>query len=137
TEQVDIETLMQMPEPQPDPEMEFEKAKFEDESQRAWEDLDIRRTTAEAGAVKNIADAEAAEEGDQMALYQQYMKSMQDDDLASMKLDQGMQQHQQKMQLQEMQQRQKMRQQEEMHRQKLAQQSQPPVGGNNGTGRDN
>jgi len=124
---------MQMPEPQPNPEVEFEKAKFEDESARGWEELDIKRTQAEAGALKNIADAEAAEEGDQLGQYQQVMKGMQGDDLANMKLVQMQQAHQQKMQQQEQQAQMKARQQEQLHRQKLAAQAGGIVNGDRGT----
>ena len=124
TEQPNIEALMQMPQPQPNPEIEMEKEKFADESARAWEELDIRRTTAEAGALKSIADAEAAEEGDQLAEYQQVMKGMQDDDLAGQKLDQLQQAHMQKMQQQEQQAQMKMQQQQQQGEQKMRQQEQ-------------
>jgi chaperonin GroES len=132
TEQVNIEALMQMPEPQPDPEIEFEREKWQEENERAWEELDIKRTAAENKGLKDIADAEAAEEGQQLEQYQQVQKGMQEDDLASMKLDQGMQQHQQKMQQQQEQQDQKMRQQEQAHQQKMQLQQQTPTGGTNG-----
>ena len=142
TEQPNVEALMKMPEPQPNPEVEMEKAKMQfeqqkaaDESERAWEKLGIERTIAEANALKAIADAEAAEEGNQIGQYQQIMKGMQQDDLAGMKLLQLQEQHQQKIQQQKAQQRQKMmaqqqqgnqkmRQQEEAHRQKMAMQRQ-------------
>lgn len=128
TEQPNIEPLMQLPEPQPDPQIEFEKQKFQDESERGWEELDIKRTIAEASALKSIADAEAAEPGQQLQMYQGVMKGMQDDDLASMKLDQMQQMHQQKMQeqqqkmqMQQQQAQQKMQQQDQLNQQKLAQ----------------
>ena len=137
TEQPNIDELMKMPEPQPNPEVEFEKQKFQDESDREWERLDIMRTTAEAGALKNIADAEAAEEGDQLGEYQAVMKGMQDDDLAGMKLDQLQQAHQQKIQQQEQQNQQKMGQQDQMHRQKMQQQAQAGDNTDGGTPRGN
>ena len=121
TEQPNIEALMKMPEPQPNPEVEFEKEKFKDESERAWEELDIKRTLAEAQSLNQIAAAEAAEEGDQLAQYQQVMKGLQEDDLASLKLDQMQQAHMQKMQQQQEQQQMKAKQQQQMHEQKLAQ----------------
>ena len=124
TEQPNIEELMEMPPPQPNPEAELEKMKYQDESDRAWEELDIKRTIAEAGAIKNIADAEAAEEGDQLAEYQAAMKGMQDDDLAGMKLDQLQEAHRQKMEQQKQQQQQKMQQQQQQHQQKLGLQRQ-------------
>ena len=49
------------------------------------EDLAIRRISAESSALKSIADAEAAEEGDQLAEYQGLMNLQQQDDLAGMK----------------------------------------------------
>jgi chaperonin GroES len=136
TEQPNIEELMQMPEPQPNPEVEFEKMKFQDESDRAWEELDIRRTTAESGALKSIAEAEAAEEGDQLAEYQQVMKGMQDDDLAGMKLQQLQQAHEQKMQQQEQQNQMKMRQAEQQNQMKLRQQAQGAGGNSDGASTD-
>lgn len=129
TEQVNIEALMKMPEKQEDPEVELERAKFQDESERAWEELDIKRTIAEAGALKNIADAEAAEPGQQLQMYQGVMKGMQDDDLASMKLEQMQQQHQQKLQQQQQMHQQKMAQQQAQGQQKLQQGAQPPPQG--------
>ena len=121
TEQPNIEALMSMPPPKPNPEVEFEKEKFKDESDRAWEELGIKRTIAEAQAINQIAAAEAAKEGDQLAQYQQVMKGLQADDLASLKLSQIRQAHMQKMQ-----------QQQEMHEQKLAQ-SEVSSNGNNET----
>ena len=128
TEQSNVEELMQMPEPQPDPEAEFEKQKFDfdqqkfqDESQRAWEDLDIKRQQGEAAALKNIADAEAAEIGSQMEEYKTQLKNMQDDDLANMKVMQMQEDHQRKLQMQAEQHQQKMAQQEQINKQKAAQ----------------
>jgi chaperonin GroES len=144
TEQPNIEALMEMPEAQPNEEFEFEKEKFREENERAWEELDIKRTIAEASATKNYADAEAAEPGQQLEQYMGVMKMNQEDDLASMKLDQSMQTHQEKMQeMQEQQQQkmqqqqqqgdQKLRQQEQQHQQKMQQAAQMPQGGTNGT----
>ena len=131
-----IEALMQMPEPQPDPQVEFEKQKFDDESQRGWEELEIKRTTAEAAAIKNYADAEGVEEGQQLQQYAAFMKGEQDNDLSGMKLNQMQEAHQQKMQQMQQQSQQKMQQQEQAFKQKLAQQSatggsnEPTAGGN-------
>lgn len=132
TEQPNIEALMNMPPPQPNPEVEFEKQKFEDESERGWEELDIKRTIAEAGAIKNYADAESAEEGQQLDEYAAFMKGQQDDDLAGMKLDQLQQAHQQKMQQQAEQAQQKLQQQKRMDEQKLNQQPAQSQGVNDG-----
>ena len=130
TEQPNITALMEMPPPQPNPEvemkkqqMQFDQEKFQDESERGWEDLDIRRTAVEAAALKNIADAEAAEEGDQLGLYQQQLKGLQEDNLGKSKLRQMEEAHQQKQ-----------RQKEEAHQLQQQQKANQPIGGNNGTG---
>lgn len=126
TEQPNVEALMQLPEQGPSPEeleMQFEQHKFEIESEQKWEELEIKRIAAEAISLKNIADAEAAEEGDQLAIYQQQQKLMQEDDHAAQKLRQAEESHQQKLRQQE--------QAAEMKRRQMAQ------GGNNGTGTDN
>lgn len=127
TEQPNIEPLMQMPEQQPDPEVEFEKQKFQDESERAWEELDIKRQQVEAAAIKQIADAEAAEEGEQMEQYKAQLKSMQDDDLANMKVRQAQEDHQLKLQQQQQMHQQKLAQQDEINKQKVAQEKSKTV----------
>ena len=131
TEQSNIQELMQMPEQGPSGEeqkmqleqaqMQFDQAKFKDESHRAWEDLAIKRAAAEATALKNTADAEAAEIGQQMEEYKAELKNIQDDNIAQMKVRQMEEDHQRKLQQQEEAHRQKMIQQEEINRQKRAQ----------------
>ena len=66
TEQSNIEALMQMPEPQPDPEVEREKQKmqmehehFQDESQRAWQELEIKKMSEQADAQLAMAKAQS------------------------------------------------------------------------------
>ena len=122
TEQSNIEALMKMPEPQPSEEeqkMQFEQMKFEDESMRAWEDLAIRRLTGEASALKSVADAEAAEDGEQLAQYQQVLQMQQQDDLAGMKSRHFAEQFQQKQQQAQQQHAQKMAQSEQVNQQRL------------------
>ena len=134
TEQPNIETLMEMPQQGPSPEelqIEFEKAKFEEESSQKWEDLAIRRISAESAALKNIADAEAAEEGDQLAEYQQILGMQQQNDLAGMKSQQAAQEFKRKQNEQGMQHQQKMQQSNDMHQQKMQQQG---VNGDGSTG---
>jgi len=101
TEQPNIEVLMETPEPQPDPQIEFERMKFEDESKRAWKELEIKEEESQTKSLKNIADAEAAEEGQQLDQYLKYMQNMEQQQEAMEKheqqLDQKEQQHQQKM----------------------------------------
>ena len=134
TEQPNIETLMEMPQQGPSAEelqIEFEKAKFEEESSQKWEALAIQRISAESAALKNIADAEAAEEGDQLAEYQQVLGMQQQDDLAGMKSRQAAHEFKRKQDEQGMQHRQKMQQSEDMHQQKMQQQG---VNGDGNTG---
>ena len=52
TEQPNMEVLMQMPQPQPNPELQFEMMKFQDESQRAWQELKIRAMEVESKVAK-------------------------------------------------------------------------------------
>ena len=133
TDQPAVKALMEMPPPQPNPEVEFEKMKFDEENQRAWEKLDIERITAEGEALKDIADAEAAEEGVQLDIYQKHMDGQASQSLASEKLRQFQQSHQQKMEQQEQQNQQKMRQSEQQNQQKMNMQRQQAqaAGGNN------
>lgn len=125
TEQPNIEPLMQLPEQGPSEEtlrLEFEKEKFAEESAQKWEDLAIRRISAESSALKSIADAEAAEEGDQLAEYQGLMQLQQQDDLAGMKSRQAALEFKRKQQEQSQVHRQKMGQADELHLQKMQQQ---------------
>ena len=117
TEQPNGEALMQMPEPQPDPavemekaKMEFEQQKFQDESARAWEELEITRQKMETAALKDIADAEAAEIGDQFEQYKAQLKALHEEEL-----------HERKMAMEDDKHRLKMQHQEEINRQKAAQ----------------
>jgi len=89
--------LMDMPEQQPDPQVEFEKEKFADESARAWEKLDIERDAVFAEAIKDIAEAESKDEGEQLSQYLEELKGMREETLASVKLSQLREAHQQKM----------------------------------------
>ena len=72
-------------------------------------------------------DAEAAEEGNQLALYQQHLDSQRQDELSAMKIDQLKQAHQQKLEQAQQMHQQKMMQQEEINRQKSAQEQQKTV----------
>jgi hypothetical protein len=135
TDQPSIKALMEVEPPQPDPQVEFEKMKFEEENQRAWEKLDIERITAEGEAMKDIAEAEAAEEGVQLDLYHQQMKGQGDQSLAREKLRQFQEVHAQKMQQQEQQNQQKMLMNEQQNRQKLRQQQAQSQGNQNGNTR--
>jgi len=137
TDQPNIQAIMEMPPPQPNPQvemekakMEFEQQKFQDESARAWEELEIKKITTEAAAIKNIADAEAAEEGSQLATYGIYLDNMKKQAETEQKLGQGEEAHMQKMGMSEEQHRQKMMQNEQMNA--LKQQQMVQRGGNNG-----
>lgn len=137
TDQPNIQAIMEMPPPQPNPQvemekakMEFEQQKFQDESARAWEELEIKKITTEAAAIKNIADAEAAEEGSQLATYGIYLDNMKKQAETEQKLGQGEEAHMQKMGMSEEQHRQKMMQNEQMNA--LKQQQMAQRGGNNG-----
>ena len=123
TEQPNIEALMEVPEQGPtleEQQLEFEKFKFTEENDRAWEELRIKGIVGETTGLKNVADAEAAEEGDQLAQYQQVVQMQEQDNLSKMKTAQAEQTHQQKM-----------RQQEEKHQLAQAQKAQ---GAQDGTG---
>lgn len=125
TEQPNVEALMEMPEQGPsleEQQLEFEREKWEEENARAWEELEIKRIGVESKSLKDIADAEAAEEGDQLQEYQMIQKSQTEGDLSNLKLQNLKESHQQKLQQQQEQQAQKMQQQQEAHQQKLAQQ---------------
>jgi chaperonin GroES len=84
-EEPNIEALMKMPPPQPKPEVEIEKqklsmqkAKEEDDSTRAWEQLKINRTLAETKGMLDLAKAEQAELGQQMSMLQAEMQKIRD-----------------------------------------------------------
>ena len=142
TEQPNINALMQMPEQGPSEEqlkLEWEKEQFKDESERQWEELAIRRVDVESKALKNIADAEAAEEGDQLGKYQQILGIQQQDDIAGMKSKQAAVAFQEQLKQKNEQHQQGLQQKDEAHRQKMAQQRsmanerpEPGAGGNNG-----
>lgn len=114
TEQPNVDKLMEMPEQGPSAEqqrIEWEKQKWEEEKELRVLEMQYKAQESEAKSLKLIADAEAAEEGDQLAIYSQQQKAMAEDDAARLKLQQLQQAHEQKQ-----------RQQEEAHRQKMAQQ---------------
>ena len=128
TEQPNVEALMEMPEQQPDPAVEFEREKWEDEKARAWEELEIKRLAVESKSLKDIADAEAAEEGDQLGEYATIQKTLTEGDLSNLKQQQFQEEHSQKL-----------AQKDEMHQQQLEQkqqqasaQSGPGVGNDGG-----
>jgi len=126
TEQTNIEALMNMPEQGPSPEeqqLEFERMQWEEENARAWDELDFKRKQAEASALKSLADAEAAEPGNQLAEYAQVMDMMSQNDLSFQKLQQLQDAHEQKLGMQQ-----------EQHEQKLAQQRATQEAGNGGAG---
>ena len=140
TEQPNVETLMQMPEQGPSPEqlqLEFEKEKFTEEAAQKWEELAIRRIIAESGALKNIADAEAAEEGNQLGEYAKVMDMEQKNDLAGMKSSQAAQEFKRKQMEQSQAHQQKMQQSEETQRQKLRQLGEGNGNGESGTSGNN
>jgi len=94
-EQPGIESLMQLPPPQPDPEM----IKFQDESERAWAeiqlkaaDIEAKGLTARANAILALAQAEAAEEGSQIEMYKMQLDSMdKEQDRIQTRIDAAMQ----------------------------------------------
>ena len=131
-EQDNIEELMTMPPPQPNPEVEqkaqelqMQERKDMDLSHQAWEELDIKRTTAEATALKQIADAEAAEIGEQLEQYKAIKESMKEDDLANMKVTQLQAAHEQKL-----------AHAAQLHAQKLEMEKQEKRQANKGSGED-
>ena len=99
-EQPGIEALMQLPPPQPDPEM----LKFQDESERAWAELELRAAelevkgiTARASALLAIAQAEAAEEGPQIEMYKLQLESINNEqDRLQSRIDGAMQSREKK-----------------------------------------
>ena len=116
TEQPDVEGLMQMPDQGPSVEQqqfEFEKEKWEEEKALRWAELEYKEQESESKALLNIANAEAAEEGDQLQAYEQLRKALGDNDLTEQKLAHLQELHQEKM-----------REQQEAHQQKMAQQQQ-------------
>ena len=126
TEQPNIEALMEMPPPQPSMEqqqLEFEIKKFEEETRLKDRELDIKEKATSGKFIKDMADAEGVEVGQQLPQYQAMADQFTKEQQAAQQHLQKQDQHQQKMQ-----------QQQEMHQQKLAQQS--AQGANDGT-RDN
>lgn len=98
-EQPGIEALMTLPPPQPDPEM----IKAQDESERAWVELELRAAelevkgiTARASALLAIAQAEAAEEGPQLELYKLQLETINNEqDRIQSRIDTALQSRQQ------------------------------------------
>ena len=99
-EQPGIDALMQLPPPQPDPEM----LKLQDESERAWAELELKAAeieakgiTARANAILALAQAEAAEEGPQIEMYKMQLDSMdKEQDRIQNRIDSAMQARQKK-----------------------------------------
>jgi len=84
-EQPGIEQLMQMPPPQPS----MEEVQFQDESKRAWAELELQAAkieadilVAKATAILNVAKAEQAEEGSQLEIYKLQLAAMQSEEEA-------------------------------------------------------
>jgi len=63
TDQPNIEVLLQVEAPPPDPKVELEKAKFQDESARAWRQLEIDAMVAESKISKEEVDSIVALSG--------------------------------------------------------------------------
>ena len=119
TEQPNPEALMKMPEKQPS----LEETQFEDESARAWKELEIKEKESFAKTILEIAQAEAQEPGTQMEEYQNTLK------LFAQKME-----HNQKYQQADELHQQKLQHQEQMNQLKQQQAAQQPAGGNNGAG---
>ena len=122
TEQPNVNELMQLPEKGPSPEqlqLEWEQQKFAQEMELKWEQAAIDRIKAESSALKDIAAAEAAEEGSQLDEYQKVMGIQQQNDLAGMKSQQAADQFRQKLMQNQEQHQQKMQQRETDHQQKM------------------
>jgi len=78
-EQPGIEKLMELPPPQPS----LEEVQFQDESKRAWVELELQAAkieadvmVAKATAILNVAKAEQAEEGSQLEIYKLQLEAM-------------------------------------------------------------
>ena len=127
TEQPNIPALMEMPPPKPDPEVELEKEKFKDESMRAWEELSLKKKEIEAKALKDIADAEAAELGDQLEEYKARMDAWQKAEAANQKLEQERQNHIFQMKMKDEEHQLKLKHQREVMEQKAEQERQKTV----------
>jgi chaperonin GroES len=132
TEQPNMDALMRKGQQPPPPEVQFEMQKFQDESARAWKELEIMEMEAETKALKNIADAEAAEEGQQLQQYQGVLQTMEQQRVAEENAARQQEAHQQKMGQSDQMHQQKVQQQQQMQQLKMQQQAQRPVGGNNG-----
>ena len=97
TEQPNIPALMNVPPPQPDPKITLEENKFQDESQRAWAELEIKRLSAQVDDILKIAEAEKAEPGSQMEQYKQQLELITKTVQAQQQFNQKQDLHQQKM----------------------------------------
>jgi hypothetical protein len=100
---------MNMPPQQPNPEFELEKQKADDESMRAWEELALKKKQVTSQAIRDIAEAEAKEKGNQLDLYQRYMDGLS-------KTQQGEAQAMQRLAIKEREHQQKLRHQQETQR---------------------
>ena len=130
TEQPNIEALMQMPDRGPPPELEFEMKQHQDKMMLEWKKVEIEATTGIAQAIKYIADAEAAEPGDnQVEQYAQMLNVVKTAKEAQEKLRQQQEAHQQQMA-----QKEQMHQQAMAHKQQLNNQALNSGGVNNGSG---
>ena len=97
TEQPNIPALMDVPPPQPDPAMELDKARFQDESQRAWAQLEITRLSTQIDDILKIAEAEKLEPGSQIEQYKQQLDLISKAVQAQQQFSQKQEMHQQKM----------------------------------------
>lgn len=122
TEQPNIGPLLQVPEKGPSPEQEklaWEKEKFYAEMKEREEERELERAKLRAETIKLIAEAEAAEEGQQFESYKREYELLEEED----NRERSDQMHQQKMGQNDMAFEQKQRQQEEMAQQRLQQQA--------------
>lgn len=132
TEQPDQAALLEMPEKGPSPEeikLEWEKEQFYAELDIRKKELDLEAMKTRAETIKLIADAEAAEEGDQMEIYKKHLAVLDaEDDLARKE-----ELHQQQMGQKDAAFAQQQRQREEQARQRMQQQAAQGVSDGSGT----
>lgn len=132
TEQPDQAALLEMPEKGPSPEeikLEWEKEQFYAELDIRKKELDLEAMKTRAETIKLIADAEAAEEGDQMEIYKKHLAVLDaEDDLARKE-----ELHQQQMGQKDAAFAQQQRQKEEQARQRMQQQAAQGVSDGSGT----
>jgi hypothetical protein len=94
TEQPNIEGLMEVPKPPPNPEVEMKKAEFEHKVDIDWAEEDRLDDLNLTLMAKNLAEAEAAEDGQQLQQYIDVAKGINAGNDARQKRDQSREDHQ-------------------------------------------